>query len=44
MKSDIPRLRPTSGKSQIWTHPVVANGRLYLRDHEYVFAFDIRAQ
>jgi outer membrane protein assembly factor BamB len=33
--------RPASSK--IWTHPVVANGRLYLRDHEFIFCYDIRA-
>jgi hypothetical protein len=28
-----------SGK--IWTHPVVANGKLYLRDQDLIFCFDI---
>jgi outer membrane protein assembly factor BamB len=28
----------------IWTHPVVANGRLYLRDQELIFAFDVKAK
>jgi len=27
---------------KIWTHPVVANGRLYLRDQELLFCFDVR--
>ena len=26
----------------IWTHPVVANGRLYLRDQELIYCFDIK--
>jgi outer membrane protein assembly factor BamB len=26
----------------IWTHPVVAQGRLFLRDHEYLFCFDVK--
>jgi outer membrane protein assembly factor BamB len=30
--------------SNIWTHPVVANGRLYLRDHEFIFCYDVKAQ
>jgi hypothetical protein len=30
--------------SNIWTHPVVANGRLYLRDQELIFCFDVKAQ
>ena len=29
-----------SGKA--WTHPVIANGRLYLRDQEYLFCYDVR--
>jgi outer membrane protein assembly factor BamB len=27
---------------QIWTHPVVANGKLYLRDQELIFCYDIK--
>jgi outer membrane protein assembly factor BamB len=27
---------------KFWTHPVVANGRLYLRDQELLFCFDVR--
>jgi outer membrane protein assembly factor BamB len=26
---------------QIWTHPVVANGKLYLRDLDLIFCFDV---
>jgi outer membrane protein assembly factor BamB len=32
--------RAANGK--IWTHPVVANGRLYLRDQEWIFCYDIK--
>lgn len=28
----------------IWTHPVVANGKLYLRDHEHLFCYDVAAK
>lgn len=31
--------RPNGG---LWTHPVVANGRLYLRDQELLFCYDLR--
>jgi outer membrane protein assembly factor BamB len=34
--------RSTSGR--IWTHPVVAQGRLYLRDQELQYCFDVRAR
>ncbi len=33
--------RKPSGK--IWVHPVVVNGRLYLRDQELIHCYDIRA-
>jgi outer membrane protein assembly factor BamB len=33
--------RKPSGK--IWTHPVVANGYLYLRDQDLIFCYDVRA-
>jgi outer membrane protein assembly factor BamB len=34
------KLRKPNGR--IWTHPVVANGRLYLRDQDLIFCYDIR--
>lgn len=27
--------------NMVWTHPVVANGRLYLRHHDLLFCFDL---
>ncbi|MDA7934610.1 PQQ-binding-like beta-propeller repeat protein [Akkermansiaceae bacterium] len=30
----------TNGK--VWTHPVVLNGKLYLRDQDLVFCFDVK--
>jgi outer membrane protein assembly factor BamB len=41
-KSKVPELRKTSRTAGIWTHPVVANGRLYLRDQDLLFCFDVR--
>jgi outer membrane protein assembly factor BamB len=38
MQTGVPR---KSG--HIWTHPVVANGRLYLRDQNLIFCFDVKA-
>ena len=35
-------LRKRSGR--IWTHPGVANGVMYLRDQELLFAFDVKAR
>ncbi len=31
-------------KGRIWVHPVIADGRLYLRDQDLLFCFDIRAK
>lgn len=28
----------------IWAHPVVSDGKLYLRDHELLFCFDVKAK
>jgi outer membrane protein assembly factor BamB len=33
------KIRRPSG--MIWTHPVIANGKLYLRDQDLLFCFDI---
>jgi len=32
-----PQSKIRSRKGKVWTHPVVANGRLYLRDQEYIY-------
>ena len=28
---------------KIWTHPVVANGKLFLRDEDLIFCYDVKA-
>lgn len=33
------KLRPSSGK--VWPHPVIANGKLYLRDYGLIYVYDI---
>ena len=33
-------LRKRDGR--VWTHPVISNGRLYLRDQELIFAFEVK--
>lgn len=39
-----PQSTQRSPQGLIWTHPVVSNGRLYLRDQELQFCFDVRAR
>jgi outer membrane protein assembly factor BamB len=43
-KSTLPQTVPTSQSSGIWAHPVVANGRLFVRDHDLVFCFDVKGK
>ena len=33
---------PKRQSANFWTHPVIANGRLYLRDQEYLFCYDVK--
>lgn len=40
-RSAIPGNRSTSRQSRIWAHPVIANGHLFARDHDLIFAFKI---
>lgn len=41
--SDMPR-PPSQRRDNVWTHPVIANGRLYLRDQDLFFCFDLKAK
>jgi outer membrane protein assembly factor BamB len=31
-------------KGHIWTHPVISNGKLYLRDQDLIFCFDVKGK
>ena len=35
---------PDRGKSKAWAYPVVANGRLYIRDAEVLWCYDVKAE
>ena len=37
-----PQSSQRSRRGKIWTHPVIADGKLYLRDQELLFCFDIK--
>ena len=37
-----PQSEYRSPRGKIWTHPTIANGKLYLRDQEIVYCFDIK--
>lgn len=36
-----PQTTQRNPKGKVWTHPVVANGKLFLRDQELLFCFDV---
>ena len=36
------RFRIEAGSIETWTHPVVVGGRLYLRDQDTIYAYDVR--
>ncbi len=35
--------QPDRGRAQAWAYPVVANGRLYLRDLDSLWCYDVKA-
>ncbi|MBM4000526.1 MAG: polyvinylalcohol dehydrogenase [Planctomycetes bacterium] len=37
-----PQSENRAARGKIWTHPVVANGRLYIRDQEHLVCYDIK--
>lgn len=37
-----PQTTQRNPKGKIWTHPVIANGKMYLRDQELIFCFDVK--
>jgi outer membrane protein assembly factor BamB len=36
--------QPERSKSPAWAHPVIANGKLYVRDQDKLFCYDIKAK
>ena len=37
-----PQTKQRKPRGKIWTHPVVVNGKLFLRDQELLFCFDVK--
>ncbi len=38
------RFQINTGSLPTWTHPVVANGKLFLRDQDTIYAYDVRGK
>ncbi|HOX03869.1 MAG TPA: PQQ-binding-like beta-propeller repeat protein [Verrucomicrobiota bacterium] len=36
--------QPDRSEQPAWTHPVIANGKLYLRDQDVLFCYDVKAR
>ena len=36
--------QPDRSRSPAWAHPVIANGKLYIRDQEVLFCYDVKAK
>lgn len=41
-KSKLRQERVSLQAAAVWTYPVIANGRLYLRDQELIFCYDVK--
>jgi hypothetical protein len=39
-----PQTTIRSDRGKIWVHPVIANGKLYLRDQDKLYCYDIKAK
>ncbi len=37
-----PQTQKRNPKGRIWTHPVICNGKLYLRDQEYILCYNLK--
>jgi hypothetical protein len=37
-----PQTTIRSPQGRIWTHPVIANGKLYLRDQDLISCYDVK--
>ena len=39
-----PKASPERTKKTAWAHPVVIGGKLYIRDQDNLFCFDVKAK
>ena len=37
-----PQSKIRSSDGRVWTHSVVANGKLYLRDQDLIYCYDVK--
>ena len=39
-----PQTEKRSSQGKVWTHPVVVDGKLYLRDQELLYCYDVKGR
>jgi outer membrane protein assembly factor BamB len=39
-----PQTKIRNPQGRIWTHPVIANGKLYLRDQDLIYCYDVKSK
>ncbi len=39
-----PQSENRQSQGKVWTHPVIADGKLYLRDQEFLHCYDVKAK
>ena len=39
-----PQTKIRAARGQVWTHPVISNGKLYLRDQDIIYCYDVKAR
>ena len=39
-----PQAKNRAKRGAIWVHPVVVDGRLFLRDQEYIYCYDVKGK
>ncbi|MBI4664400.1 MAG: PQQ-like beta-propeller repeat protein [Verrucomicrobia bacterium] len=40
----VPQSKTRSRQGRVWTHPVISHGKLYLRDQELIYCYDVKAR
>ena len=38
-----PQTEIRASRGKIWTHPVIVNGKMYLRDQDLVYCYDVKS-
>ena len=42
--TEVSRFKLVEKKGDVWAHPVICGGRLYLRYHDRLYCYDVRGR